>query len=438
MLKIIGMGIGTAESLTLGALNEMKNAGKVVLQTERVPVADFLRSCKIEFETIDDIYSIAQDFDELCCLTAKKIDEGVFCVLGSVASNLIAQEVIKRHPDAQIVPGMSFAEGALSLCKLPAEGAQIYSAASFEQASLETDKPVVVTEVDSHFKAADVVLKLSRYTDGDVFVINDGKAKKMPIYDVNWINEDDWSYNSAIVMPALLLKDKLSYTFSDLMEVMGVLRGFNGCPWDKKQTHKSLRQYLIEESYEAIDAIDDEDDFALCDELGDVLFQIAFHAKIGDEQSSFDALDVTTGVCKKMISRHTHIFGKDKIEDSNKVALNWEKIKREEKGQSSLYESMSDVTDLSPIIKASKMQKKAALSQIGVLDKHDAAKKVVEDAADLYARSISGADAEKSGGEILFDAINLMRILGISAEAALHEKCREFLNEAAGEDEHTS
>ena len=98
MLKIIGMGTGTANSITLGALAEMQNARRVVLQTDRVPAADFLKSYGIDFETIDDVYSTAQDFDELCELAADKIEEGVFCVLGSISSNLIAQEVIKKHP----------------------------------------------------------------------------------------------------------------------------------------------------------------------------------------------------------------------------------------------------------------------------------------------------------------------------------------------------
>lgn len=433
MLKIVGMGIGNPESITLGALTAMESAQKVFLQTDRVPAADFLRKYGIKFDTIDDLFNEAEDFDELCDMAAERIDGGVFCVLGGVASNLIAQAVMKRHGECEIIPGVSFAQAALDECGIAAEGAQMISAADIENAHIETDRPVVVTEVDSPYIAADVVLKLSRYTDKEIFVVMAGQARKMPIEDVNWIEENEWSYDSAIVMPALPLKEKAGYTLRDLVEVMSILRGFRGCPWDKKQTHKSLRQYLLEESYEAIDAIDEGDDFALADELGDVLFQIAFHARIGEEQSSFDDLDVTTAACKKMISRHTHIFGGDSIDTAQGVAENWEKIKRAEKGQVSLEQSMNDATLLSPIVRAGKMQKKAALAGKGINDAKQAADKLISDMGEFCARAISGQDCEQAGGDVIFDAVNVMRINGASAECALHDACRRFVRQICEE-----
>ncbi len=427
MLKIIGIGTGSPESITMGAVAEISKADRVILQTDRVPVADFLKDMGISFETIDDIYAEAEDFDELCELAAEKVDNGVFCVLGSISSNLIARAVLESHPEAEVMSGMSFGQDALDRCGISAEGVQMFSASSFEEAYIETDKPIVITEVDSPYKAADIVLKLTRYTEGNVFVIRGEKLEEMPVEDINWLSDERWSYDCAIVVPAIDIKDKVGYTFRDLTEVMSILRGFNGCPWDKKQTHKTLRQYLLEESYEAIDAIDADDDFALADELGDVLFQIAFHARIGEEQSSFDALDVTTAACRKMISRHTHIFGDDKAATAREVAQNWEQIKRAEKGQKSLTESMNDATELSPVVRAAKMQKKAALAGLGENDAKSAVDKLIADMGKLCGDALTENDAEVSGGDVIFDTINVLRVCGVSPEAALHSACRRFL-----------
>lgn len=197
-----------------------------------------------------------------------------------------------------------------------------------------------------------------------------------------------------------------------------MLRGENGCPWDKKQTHRTLRKYLLEEALEAVEAIDEEDDFALSDELGDVLFQIAFHARIGKEMSSFDNIDVTTDSCKKMIKRHTHIFGAEKINTADGVSVNWEKIKREEKQEKTVYDSVSDATTLSALMRAEKVLKKAALYGIGENDINNLKKKLVNDLGALLRlrkREMKKMQ-EKCGGELLFDAVNYMRLLGLSAE----------------------
>ena len=430
MLTVIGMGIGTVESITLGALTAMEQAEKVVLQTDRVPAAQFIKNYGIEYETIDDIYAEAEDFDELCELAAERINEGVFCVMGSISSNLIAQAVIAEHPDCKIISGVSFGEDALSRCKLSSEAVQVISASAFMEAHIETDSPVVITEVDNPFKAADIALKLERFSEQDCFVIMGEHVKRISVGDIKWEYDDAWGYNCAIVLPPLKLEDKNGYTLNDLTKVMERLRGLDGCPWDKKQTHRSLRQYILEESYEVIDAIDAQDDFALADELGDVLFQIAFHTRIGEEQSSFDMLDVTTAACKKMISRHTHIFGDDKIDTAEGVSKNWEQIKRMEKGQKTLAESMNDATELSPVVRTTKMQKKAALDGLGINDKAQAIEKLIGDIGRLCAQATNDADTEISGGDTLFSVINLLRLCGVSAEAALHAANRRFLEQA--------
>ncbi|MDD4493962.1 MAG: MazG family protein, partial [Eubacteriales bacterium] len=139
-------------------------------------------------------------------------------------------------------------------------------------------------------------------------------------------------------------------TFDDLLEVMRVLRSEKGCPWDRVQTHETLKKYLIEETYEVLDAIDLNDKDKLCEELGDVLLQVVFHAKVASDAGKFDISDVIDGICRKMVSRHTHVFGDAKADTPDEVLVNWEKIKKKEKGQSSNTQVMKDVPKSLPAL----------------------------------------------------------------------------------------
>ena len=123
-------------------------------------------------------------------------------------------------------------------------------------------------------------------------------------------------------------KPKDSYSFEDLVEIMRLLRSENGCPWDREQTHESIRRNFIEEAYEAVEAIDKKDDANLCEELGDVLLQVVFHARIAEEDSRFDIGDVADGICKKLVLRHPHIFGDVSANTSEEVLRNWDEIKK--------------------------------------------------------------------------------------------------------------
>ena len=137
-------------------------------------------------------------------------------------------------------------------------------------------------------------------------------------------------------------KIKDNYTFSDLRAIMEMLRSEDGCPWDREQTHKSIRKDLIEETYEVVEAIDNDDSHLLCEELGDLLLQVAFHSRISEEAGEFNIDDVADGICKKLILRHPHVFGEVKVSDSGEVLDNWEKIKKEEKQRNTLSDKNSN------------------------------------------------------------------------------------------------
>lgn len=156
------------------------------------------------------------------------------------------------------------------------------------------------------------------------------------------------------------LAEKTEYTFDDLLTIMELLRSPEGCPWDREQTHKSIRKNFIEEAYEVAEAIDEESDAHLCEELGDVLLQVVFHTEMEKEKGSFTIEDVIGGICQKLVRRHPHIFGEVSADTPDKVLANWDEIKAKEKNQSSLSDELNGISKTLPsLVRAQKMIKKA-------------------------------------------------------------------------------
>lgn len=212
--------------------------------------------------------------------------------------------------------------------------------------------------------------------------------------------------------------EKQTYTAEDLVAIIALLRDpENGCPWDKVQTHQSIRMNFLEEAYEAVDAIDLEDSHLLCEELGDVLMQVAFHAQIEQEAGHFTWQQVCDGVCRKLIQRHPHIFGGDtSIKD-------WDALKNKEKGRLTLQDDLASVPGALPaLMRAGKLQKRAA--RYGV-ETHADAQRVAECARTLQETANPKA-AEKAAGELLFAAVALARQAGIDPEQALQKRNAAF------------
>lgn len=218
----------------------------------------------------------------------------------------------------------------------------------------------------------------------------------------------------------------------ELVEVMARLRGPGGCPWDRKQTHRSLARYLIEEAYEAADALEREDRAATIEELGDVLLQVVFHAQIGREEGSFDLDTIARRLVEKLVRRHPHVFGETRVSGPEEVVTNWEAIKREERGAQAEGEppSLMDGLPLAlpALARAEAVQRRAA--QIG-FDWDDASgprAKVDEELRELDAELAAGRreGAARELGDLLFSVVNLARKASIDAEAALRSAVRRF------------
>lgn len=214
--------------------------------------------------------------------------------------------------------------------------------------------------------------------------------------------------------------------FTQLVKLMETLRGPRGCPWDREQTHRSIRPYLLEETYEVLEAIDSGDDEKFKEELGDLLLQIVFHCQMAKEEGKFDITGVIGQVIKKLTRRHPHVFAKVKVKNSQEVLENWEKIKSGEKDR---YILEGVPKSLPALLKAFRVQEK--LSRVEAdQSKAEEIYEEIEDRLSKLREATQGGDAdleEKGFGELLFSLVSLARNLGLSPEDALRKKVEEYM-----------
>lgn len=229
----------------------------------------------------------------------------------------------------------------------------------------------------------------------------------------------------------MVFKEKSSYNFNDLIEIVKILRSPNGCPWDREQTHKSIRSDLIEETYEVIEAIDIDDLELLKEELGDLLLQVAFHSEIESEKGTFTIDDVCDGICKKLIIRHPHVFGDVNAETTDEVLNNWDAIKMQTKSQNTQTQAILSVSKALPsLMRSTKIQKKAAKVGFDWNSVDGAFDKLCEEVQELKI-AIENDDKENQReelGDVLFSAVNVARFLNIDSEHALYDACDKFTN----------
>lgn len=224
--------------------------------------------------------------------------------------------------------------------------------------------------------------------------------------------------------------EKEKYGFYDFADIMRRLRAPDGCPWDRVQTHESLRGAMAEEAFEAIEAINNGDTENLKEELGDVLMQVILHSLIEEEKGKFSVDDVTDGISRKMISRHSHIFGNDKAETAEDVSSLWEKNKKKEKGFETYGEMMKAVPKSFPaLLRASKIQKRAKDAGMDFSDAKSALIKAKEEIDELLVEmDKENGNVEEEFGDILFSMVNISRFLGINPEFSLTNASEKFIN----------
>lgn len=221
---------------------------------------------------------------------------------------------------------------------------------------------------------------------------------------------------------------KSRYNYDDLLQIIRILRSPEGCPWDREQTHASIRRGMLEEAYEACEAIDHDDAHMMCEELGDVLMQVVFHADMERESGRFSMEDVIDGVVKKLVYRHPHVFGNAHEDSAESVLVSWEALKRQEKGQASTTDALDSVARSLPgLWRAEKLQAKAAKAGFDWPDISGALSKLDEEVSELRQAVDTKSNVQEELGDVLFAAVNAARFAGVDPEDAINSTCEKFI-----------
>ncbi|MBQ7655383.1 MAG: nucleoside triphosphate pyrophosphohydrolase [Clostridia bacterium] len=437
-ITVVSLGPGPREYLTLGAIDVLKQAEQVILRTSmRCDAADYLREIGVEFETLDFLHEECEDFDELIeravTYLLEKAGERPLCyaVFDAAADETVAA-LREKAPDAVVVPGVPLS--APFLAAAPAQSKiEIQTASSLEITS--TQNPLLILECDSKMLMGECKLQLLDWYDSDqpalFFPPSDSAVrtyKQVPLSDID--RQPKYDHTCAVLLPPVKLTERKRFDFYDLVRVMDILRGEDGCPWDKEQTHESLKKYLVEEAYETAAAVSEEDWDHVADELGDVLLQVVFQANIGRQYGTFQLSDITTDICHKMLIRHPHIFGAGHCDNADEVLDNWEKIKKEERGYKTQAEVLKGVSvGLPPMMRAAKVQKKARNVGFDWNDPRDALAKVREEADEVLEElDHPGENLEMELGDLLFACVHLANLAGVDAENALQKATEKFIS----------
>ena len=446
MLKIIGLGPGAYEALTIGALKELKNNKNIYFRTEKHPTVDFLKDEGIKFESYDHAYEKYDNFDEVYKYIAEdlitKVKEDEDLIYAVPGHPLVAEKSVinlielckTKNIKYEILPAVSFVDAMMEALQVdPIEGVKIIDAFDMKNQILDKRVGTIITQVYNNFIASEVKLRLLEGYEDDteiIFVRAAGVSglesiRKIPLYELDW--QEDIDYLTSIYIPKDLGNKK---DFQDLLDIIELLRSPEGCPWDREQTHESLKSALLEECYEVIDAIEREDEDALIEELGDILLQVVFHASIGKEYGYFDIMDVIGGISDKMINRHPHVFGDSKVNSSKEVLVNWDEIKKEERGIETLTEEMQNIAKYLPATtRAYKVQKKAKKVGFGWDDINCAMDKVKEELNEI--KEVYNCEdksiIEGEVGDLLFACINVARFLEVDGELALDKTIKKFI-----------
>jgi tetrapyrrole methylase family protein/MazG family protein len=423
--------------LTIRASDALLNAPRLILRTSRNPASAWLKKNGKSFEALDALYSQYDDFDELSDAIARAVIDAAPCAyaVADPASDRSVRRLKALLPGGAVetLPGAGRTERALAAvgASYP-EGVVSVCAAELPGARLNPNMDLVVTELNDRLTAGEVKLKLLTFYPPDLSVTLGSIASVVAIPLSELDHERAFDHTSWIVVPPVPMESRASRDFYDLVDVMARLRDpQSGCPWDREQDHQSLREYILEEACEVIEAIDMNDPDKLADELGDSLLQVVFHACVSEQHGGFDILDVTSGICEKLIRRHPHIFGNVLASTSDAVITNWEAIKKIEKKLDTQTAVMRDVPrQLPALMRASKIQKKARGVGFDFSTALDALFKIQEETEEVrnaIGKNEPHARLEEELGDLLFAVVNVSRLAGVQPELALTGSTDKFI-----------
>jgi tetrapyrrole methylase family protein/MazG family protein len=445
MITIVGLGPGNPAHLTLEAQQALERASEVYLRTSRHPTVSALPA-HLTLHSFDPLYEQAANFAEVYEGIAEQVlalgrrSEGVvYAVPGHpLVGETTVQHILSiaktRDITVRIIAGLSFIEPVLTALGLDAlDGLQVVDAldlAARHHPPLNPDLPALIGQLYGRDVSSAIKLTLMNGYPAEHPVTlvrgagtDEERTRTLSLYELDRV--DDVNHLTTLYLPSLPVVSGVE----SFQNTIARLRAPGGCPWDRNQTHRSLRTNLLEETYEALTAIDQDDMPALCEELGDLLLQIALHTQIAVEEDDFSLADVVAGIDAKIKHRHPHVFGNVQVNGVADVMHNWEEIKREERAErgGQKEHSMLDgvPTTLPALARAQSIQRRAARMGFEWADVEAVVDKLAEEIVELRAAP-DAETRESEMGDVLFAVANLARWLDVDAESALRTACDRF------------
>ena len=442
---VIGLGPGKIDSLTLGAVERINSGERNYLRTEKHPTVDYFKENDIPYKSFDYIYDSEEDFEIVYKkIVDKLINESIeadinYYVPGNpLVSEKTVEILLNKGLDIEIVSGMSFIEPIIELLgRDPIEGLKIVDGTQFNNQLVDINSDIIVTQVYNRRILTDVKIVLSEICGDDyniwlirkAGIVDQEEANRIQVFQLDRILEID--HLTSIYIPKIEENNRKVFDFNDLIGIMKLLRSENGCPWDLEQDHKSIRQCLIEEAYEVVDAIDNNDIDNLIEELGDLLLQVIFHCQIGYDEGEFNLIEVTSVLANKLIYRHPHIFLQKDVDNSKEVVYNWNKLKDSKRGYKDLTDRLKDLPSLPALLKSKKIQDRAADVGFDWDDIQGPIDKVNEEYNELMAARAEFGQGhervEEELGDLLFAIVNLARFLDVNPEISLNRANKKFI-----------
>lgn len=452
-ITIVGLGSGGEDQLTLGILKTLEKAELRFVRTENHPAVDDLARRGIGFESFDSVYEAMDDFEQVYQAIADKLiglaleNEGREIVYAVPGHPMVAERTVqllrKRAPergiDVKTLGGESFLDQAfVRLGFDPIEGFQLLDASELSREHLRPRLHTVIGQVYDAFTASDVKLALMNVYPDDHPVIlgqalgvpGEERMLTIPLHELD--RQNAYGNLTLVYVPASADDRLRRRSFERLHEIVAILRSPEGCPWDRAQTHASIRKNFIEETFEAIEALDNDDPDNMKEEFGDVILQVLLHSQMEEEEGTFDVFDVLAELNDKLIFRHPHVFGGENAQDAEEALRNWEAMKAEEKRRKGVPERQSLLDglpkDLPALPRAYKIQKKAASVGFDWPNLNGVFDKIEEEIAELK-EAVKGESPERQKeelGDLLFAAANVARFINADPEEALAGTNRKF------------
>ncbi|MCH8274955.1 MAG: nucleoside triphosphate pyrophosphohydrolase [Armatimonadetes bacterium] len=435
MIRVVGLGPGDPGLLGAKNLQALQSGKRLILRTGAHPVAKWLRAKDIRFETCDDLIESAGRLGPLHASIVDRVlaagENAVYAVPGNPLLGEESVRLLMQRVEVEVLAAPSLAEAAIAAAGRPVSGPlHVWSARDLDEHRPDPRAAQVVLHLDSRGVAENAKSRLLKFfpPDHPVYIVFQGmdgaRVERAPLSEMD---RAEFRTPATACLEPLPLERPAG--FYGLVHVVDRLLGPGGCPWDREQTHHSLKQHMLEETYEALEAIDSGDPDRLCEELGDFLLQALMHAQMDAAEGLYDVDDVITTITSKLVRRHPHVFGDKPAADADEVLRNWDTIKQAERGKESRSILDGVPKSMPALLRAFEVSNRAARTGFDWPSLEAVFEKVEEERRELDEAVKSGVAArvEEEIGDLFFALANVARRLGVEPEDALRGTVNRFV-----------